>query len=120
MLDYVRRSVQRSPAMMREPGDACNFLRQLGRDAPVRHEKTMMNNTLDAEVFSLYMLLNADVYLCYTYSISILYDPARCINVVFRHGRRRWIQRFLRSPERLGVKALAVLHQLGGDLQGCA
>ena len=31
MLDYVRRSVQRSPAMMREPGDGCNFLRQLGR-----------------------------------------------------------------------------------------
>eukprot|EP00435_Cladocopium_sp_Y103_P037202 s168_g9.t2 len=30
MLSYVRRSVERSPAMMREPGDACNFLRQLG------------------------------------------------------------------------------------------
>ena len=30
MLDYVRRSVERSPAMMREPGDASNFLRQLG------------------------------------------------------------------------------------------
>ena len=31
MLDYVKRSVQRSPSMMREPGDACNFLRQAGR-----------------------------------------------------------------------------------------
>lgn len=30
MLSYVRRSVERSPAMMREAGDACNFLRQLG------------------------------------------------------------------------------------------
>eukprot|EP00434_Breviolum_minutum_P010518 symbB.v1.2.009279.t1/scaffold584.1/size184464/14 len=30
MLDYVKRSVQRSPSMMREPGDACNFLRQAG------------------------------------------------------------------------------------------
>ncbi|CAJ1397036.1 unnamed protein product [Effrenium voratum] len=30
MLDYVVRSVQRSPQMMREPGDACSFLRQLG------------------------------------------------------------------------------------------
>lgn len=30
MLEYVRRSVERSPPMMREPGDASNFLRQLG------------------------------------------------------------------------------------------
>lgn len=33
MLDYVVRSVQRSPQMMREPGDACSFLRQLGQHA---------------------------------------------------------------------------------------
>ncbi|CAE8646546.1 unnamed protein product [Polarella glacialis] len=30
MLSYVLGSVERSPAMMREPGDACGFLRQLG------------------------------------------------------------------------------------------
>lgn len=29
MLDYTVRSVERSPAMMREPGDACGFLKQL-------------------------------------------------------------------------------------------
>mmetsp|Transcript_91075 Transcript_91075/g.202211 ORF Transcript_91075/g.202211 Transcript_91075/m.202211 type:complete len:212 (-) Transcript_91075:82-717(-) len=30
MLDYAVRSVERSPAFMREPGDACGLVRQLG------------------------------------------------------------------------------------------
>ena len=29
MLDYTVPSIERSPTMMREPGDACGFLKQL-------------------------------------------------------------------------------------------